>query len=320
MIGEFTLQQLKDGCTNGMLDSWGQTIFRPDFKETFEDMKDELEYVIVNRHQFNSIDARYLHFKRDEIKTNRFKDAIPYSTRLGTICDEDVFIIQQLDHDHMSAKIVGMPEQIKIIKDNIRDNVTFEGMTDDEFWEAHRRDLGAYRNIPEMKGLAVLDLERDRFVKGAFNLTPEKLDDQGQHITTIDDYDNYKYTIYNVSHESYNHIVYNEQKRKRNEERAIYYEEKLDDWKRCVNTHASRIYKILTDNPDFVKEISKYDFKDGGKLYEEKIMTDLCKEHNVSYRGGWAAWKAINLDDLEYYITSGEYMEYDSDLLPDLFR
>lgn len=320
MLGEFTLQQLEDGCRNGMLDSWGQTIFRPDFKETFEDMKEELEYVIVNRHQFNSIDARYLHFKRDEIKTNKFKDAIPYSTRLGTICEEDVFIIQQLDHDHMSAKIVGMPEQIKIIKDNIRDNVTFEGMTDDEFWEAHRRDLGAYRNVPEVNGLAVLDLERDRFVRGAFNLTPEKLDDQGQHVTTIDDYDNYKYTIYNVSHESYNHIVYNEQKRKKNEERAIYYEEKLDDWKKCVNANASRIYKILTKNPDFVEEISQYDFKDGGKLYDEKIMTDLCKEHKISYKGGWATWKAINIDDLEYYITSGEYMEYDSDLLPDLFR
>ena len=142
-IGEFTLNQLRVGCRLGMLDSWGQQVYKPDFETTFEQEKDNLDYVIVNRHQFNSINARYLHFKRDEIKVGILKDAIPFSTRLGTICDQEVFIIQQLDYDRISAKIVGLPEQIALIKGQIRDNTTFEGMTDDEFWEAHRRDLDA---------------------------------------------------------------------------------------------------------------------------------------------------------------------------------
>lgn len=318
-IGAFTLQQLKDGCRMGMLDSWGQQLYKPDFKTTFEEQKDILEYVIVNKFQFNSINARYLHFKRDEIRVGIFKDAIPYSTRLGQICDEDVFVIQQLDFDNMSAKIVGMPEQIAIIRDTLRENVTFEGMTDAEFWEAHRRDLGAYRNVPEINGLAALDLQRDRFVKGAYNLSPEKLDSQGLHVTQIDDYDNYLYTILNTSHESYSTIAYLEQKEKRNEDRAIYFEEKLEDWHNCVNNNVSRIYKILSEKKDFVKEIKEYNFKDGSKLHDESIMTDLCKKHHISYKGGWATWKAININDLEYFITSGEYMNPSNDA-PDLFR
>lgn len=301
-IGNFTLQQLKDGCRIGMLDSWGQQLYKPDYKTTFEDCKDELDYVIVNRHQFNSINARYLHFKRDEIRTGILKDAIPYSTRLGNICDEDVFVIQQLDHDHMSAKMVGLPEQIKIIKDHIRDNQVFEGMTDDEFWEAHRRDLDAYRQVPEMNGLQALHMERSRDVMGAFNLTPEKVDINGLHVTTIDDYDNYKYTIYGVSHESYNQIVYLETIRKRNEEIMIYFEDKLDDWKKCVNENAQRIFKIFKEKKEFVKEIGKYNYQSGSKLHQENIMTDLCKEHNVSYRGGWATWKALNINDLEIFV------------------
>ena len=317
-IGAFTLQQLKDGCRIGMLDSWGQQLYKPDYKTTFEDRKDELDYIIVSRHEFHSINARYLHLKRDEIKTGLFKDAIPYSTRLGQICGEDVFIIQQLDFDNISAKIVGMPQQIAIIKGHVRKNITFEGMTDDEFWEAHRRDLGAHKNIPEMNGLAALSLERDRFVKGAYNISPERLDPQGLHITQIDDYDNYKYTIYNTSRESYNHTVYIEHKRKRNEKRGIYYEEKLENWRDCVNENASRIYKILTTKTKFINELKVYNFQDGSKLHDEEIMTSLCKKHHVSYKGGWATWKAMNIDDLEYYITSEEYLE-NSDV-PNLFR
>lgn len=313
-IGEFTLRQLEDGCRIGMLDSFGQQLYRPDFKTTFLDMKDELDYVIVNRHQFNSIGARYLHFKRDEIKTGIYKDAIPYSTRLGTICDEEVFIIQQLDFDNMSAKIVGMPNSIKIIKDQIRDNTTFEGMTDDEFWEAHRRDLDAYRNIPGLNGLASLSLERSRFVQGAYNMTPEILDEQGLHKTQLQDYDNYLYTIYNTSRESYYRAIYIEQKEKRNEDKAIYYEEKLDTWKECVDSNVSRIYKILTTKTEFVDEIRIYNFQDGSKLHDDGIMTDLCKKHHVSYKGGWATWKALNIDNLENYIESGEYMESHNDI------
>ena len=313
-IGTFTLQQLKDGCRMGMLDSWGQQVYRPDYKTTFEDNKENLDYVIVNRHQFNSINARYLHFKRDEIRTGIIKDAIPYSTRLGNLCGEDIFIIQQLDFDHMSAKIVGTPQQIAIIRGHIRDNNTFEGLTDDEFWEMHRRDLDAYRNIPEMIGLATLSMERDRFVKGSFNQTPEKFDQQGLHVTQIDDYDNYKYTIYGVSHESYNHTVYVELKRKRNEERAIYYEEKLEDWKESIVNNANRIYKIMSSNKEFVEDLKEYNFRDGSRLSDEKIMTDLCKEHGVSFKGGWATWKFLNINDLEQYIESEEYLEYNNDI------
>ena len=307
MIGDFTLQQLEDGCRMGMLDSWGTTVYRPDYKEVFEKQKDILEYVIVNRHQFNSINARYLHFKRSEIKTE--KDSIPYSTRLGNICGEDVFIIQQLDYDNMSAKIVGMPNEIAIIKSHIRDNVTFEGMTDDEFYEAHRRDLGYYKNIPHLHG----------FVEGAFNIEPERTDEYGLHITSIDDYDNYQYTIYGISQEEYYKTVAIETKRKKNEDRVVKLEEKYDKWEKDIQEHANRIITILINNKEFVYEIGKYGHNDGYTLSNKNIMTDLCKKHNVSYKGGWAVWKFLNLKKLKHYIEDEEYLEYD-DTLPYLFR
>lgn len=317
MLSEGTLNQLRIGCKLGMLDSWGQQMYKPDFKSTFEDEKENLDYVIVNRHQFNSINARYLHFKRDEIRKGIIKDAIPFSTRLGTICGEEVFVIQQVGHDYISAKMVGTPEQINIIKGSIRDNMTFEGMTDDEFWEAHRRDLGAYRNIPEVNGLSTLHIERSRFTKGAYNLAPEKLDIQGLHVTQIDDYDNYKYVIEETSRDMYYKIVSKQQQKERYEDTRIWYEEKLEDWQKCIGDNANRIYTILTTKTKFVEDIKIYNFKAGSKLYKEEIMTDLCKKHNVSYRGGWATWKALNIDALEYFIDNEEYMDSD---VPNLFR
>ena len=181
-------------------------------------------------------------------------------------------------------------------------------MTDDEFWEAHRRDLGAYKNIPHLHGI----------VEGNFNPTPERLDAEGQHVTTIDDYDNYDYIIHGVSHNEYMHIRNISLKRKRFEDIAIYYEEKLDKWKNDIKENGSRIIKVL-QNRGFIYEIEKYDFQDGQKLAQENIMTNLCKKHNVSYKGGWSTWKFLNANDLEEYILNEEYLE-NNNPLPYLFQ
>lgn len=313
MIGEFTLQQLKDGCRNGMLDSWGTTRFFPDYKETFEDQKEELEYVIIRPRDYDNINARFLHIKRPEIKTTN-KDYIPYSTRLINLCEEEIFAIQQLDFDGMSTKAVGSKDQIEGIKAYIKEQNTFKNLSDEELWERHYKELEQYRDIPGLSNYKMSNL-----VKGNLTPTPERLDEYGQHVTQIDDYDNYQYIIYGVSHLDYVRIHNSYLQNKRTEDIGIYFEEKLDDWKNNIKQNSGRIIRIIETKPEFVEEIKDYNFQDGSRLYEESIITDLCDKHNISWKGGWATWKFLNINDLEYFIVNEEYKKRE-DILPNIFR
>ena len=93
MLGEFTLQQLEDGCRNGMLDSWGQTIFRPDFKETFEDMKEELEYVLLPVWMVNvKYNGKMYPFAMNG-QTGKMIGDIPYSKGKAFACFIIIFVI-----------------------------------------------------------------------------------------------------------------------------------------------------------------------------------------------------------------------------------
>lgn len=313
MIGNFTLQQLKDGCRLGMLDSWGTTKFYPDYKTTFEDQKEELEYVIIKQRDYDNINAKFLHIKRPEIKTTN-KDYIPYSTRLINLCDEEIFAIQQLDFDKMTTKVVGNKDQIKIIKGFIKEQNTFSNLNDNEMWERHYKELEQYRDIPGLSNYKMSNL-----VKGNLNPTPERLDEQRLHVTQIDDYDNYQYIIYGISHLDYVRIHNSFLQEKKTEDIGIYFEEKLDNWKDCIEQNSNRIVRIIQTKPSFVKELKEYSFQDGSKLFEENILTDLCDKHHISWKGGWATWKFLNINDLEYFIVNEDYKKGD-DTLPYLFK
>jgi hypothetical protein len=313
MIGEFTLQQLKDGCRVGMLDSWGTTRYFPDYESTFLEQKDELEYVIIRPRDYASIDAKFLHIKRPEIKTLG-KYNIPYSTRLINLCGEDIFAIQQLDFDFMTTKVVGNYDEVENIRGFIKERNTFDGLDDNEMWEVHYKELEQYRDIPTLSNHKMSNI-----VKGNFNPTPERFDRQGLHITDVDDYDNYSYLLYGVSHQEYTDIRYRYLQEKRNEDRAIYFEEKLDDWKQSIQDNASRIVKVLQEHPEFIDKIKNYGHKDGQLLSDKNIITDACKECKISWKAGWATWKFLNIDDLEYFIINKEYLEPNNDA-PNLFR
>lgn len=303
MIGEFTLQQLKDGCRNGMLDSWGRTKYYPDFESTFLEQKDELEYVIIKPRDYASIDAKFLHIKRPEIKTMN-KDNIPYSTRLINLCDEEIFAIQQLDFDYMTTKIVGSYDQIQNIKGFLKERNTFSGLSDDKMWEIHYKELEQYRDIPTLSNHKMSNI-----VKGNFNPSVEMLDEQGLHKTQLDDYDNYSYLIYGVSHQRYVEVRNEYLLRKKNEDKAIYYEEKLEKWENDIKENSSRIIKVIREHPEFIEKIKNYSHRDGQLLSEKDIITEACKESKISWKAGWATWKFLNIDDLEYFVLNEEYLE-----------
>lgn len=313
MLGKFTLQQLKDGCRMGMLDSWGTTKFFPDYKETFEKQKDELDYVVITPSNYEKIDAKFLHIKRPEIKTMN-KYYIPYSTRIISLCGEDIFAIQQLDYDYSTTKVVGNEDQISIIKGFLSEKNIFKELSDNEMWEKHYRDLEAYRDIPTLS-----NYKGSNLVKGTLTPTPEKLDIMGQHVTQIDDYDNYKYLIFGVSHQKYVEIHNDFLSFKRNEDKGIYWDNKLERWENDVFHNSRRICQIISTKPKFVDDIREYTFKDGQKLSDEDIMTDLCNKHGISWKGGWAVWKFMNIDDLEIYVTNEEYLK-ENDIVSNLDR
>ena len=169
--------------------------------------------------------------------------------------EKDIIVIQSILGDKTILRLVGMPEDIKFIKDNIRkDNELNLGMSYNDFVEANRRDLEFHKRI--MTNVA------------HFNKSPEMFDENGEVITSLDHFDNFEYSV--IESESHIYNIYDKEKEiRRLTRKVIMYEEWLSDdeykmTRRDIDKAISNVMKLN----DY--EIKHY-FKKKGDWFFENI-------------------------------------------------
>lgn len=276
MISSGTANQLIDIKRLGIKNKFGEKLY----PKGEVSINPEWEELVVKEGYFNSIGLTNLYYKDKEINT-KDKYHTPYRSYLLDVCNhKNIIVTQCVDTDRIYLKIVGNPETIEDLEDQLRPDYRIEGVTDEEIIEENRRDLQKHKRI--------------KTIEAKFNNSPEKLDKNGQVITNIDHYDNYFYEIDGSCEGIIYKILNFEPKRIWLEEKLAYLEDRYEKFiEDCDREKAIHALGSLSGNDD-----EMFLFRKTGKFIMKK-MEMICFETGLNPGQVWAAWKYIELQEME---------------------
>ncbi|MBO5478552.1 MAG: hypothetical protein J6J36_08100 [Clostridia bacterium] len=306
-------QQLEDCCRLG---------FRNKFGEQLEvmnlEISDEWDSLILHEGTFGSVGLKRFYIKDEQINL-KDKYHIPYRGFMMPVMDRDVIVIQCISGDFVILRIIGKENDLEEIAKYVRpDSILDLGMDYEDFKEANRRDLELHKRISTFEA--------------RFNKSPERMDINGNVITSLDHYDNYEYIVKESDEQIY-HIYNGEKEKRRLENKVIYLEEKKMDYDYCIDE------KYIDDAIDAIMsllpgEIDKY-FTKGGKYIYENI-DEISFECELTKSQVWKAWKYMNwikiekeikdinniIEDIDNRIDERRSVTTlnDDDVLPNLFK
>lgn len=272
-----------------------------------------LQEIHIRQSYFEYLNMGWLHIdhRPNKIFKSFCKEAYVFDTK--------VFVIQEVEHDYVSAKILTDNEELKI---HIEDILQFKPM-----------NIVPQREIREINDLEFQGLEfGSSQLKINMNTAEERLDGHGLVITNIDHYDNYVYQVYDSLRNIYKNLG-KEKERRAAEAQTIW----LEDWidKKTLTNELDSIVPFMTD--EVINELSKYTYKDkslydrqacGGYLFDEtefkefsieemdyiivkgKRMDKICKQLDIPITIGWDIWKILNKDIMQKVINR-LYREYE---------
>lgn len=261
-----------------------------DAKNIVENEENEILY--LRKEEMKQHDVTYLMFKRGEIRSD--KDSLPYSARFEWVHGEECITIQEIHHDTVRCKIIGNKNHIEKIKNM---NMIHSNMTKEEFEKANS-DV----------------LDEVKFIKGYYNKPEELTDKHGQHISTIEDYDNYQYYIY--TNEKHMYQIYNKEKNVRSKQRELertlgYLENKIEMYQDEVREYSlSKIKRVIRNKPSFVEKSLEYDWTNTEILIKD--MKSIASANHISLKRAWKVWKYLMIPKLQEKINKieeelGEY-------------
>lgn len=239
----------------------------------------ENEILYLNKHEMHQYGVNRMVFKRNEIRSD--KDSLPYCGRFEFFEGEEFITIQEIYTDDIKCKIIGPKESIEKIKAN---KMLHSGMSDADFEKANEDVLN------EIK-----------YIEGYYNKPRDEVDVQGLHISKIEDYDNYGYSIYNSERSVYK--IYNaerqkELKQKKMEGTVKFLKNKIKKYEKNLQEYPlSKIKRTIRNKPKFVQEIKSYDWTHTEILIRE--MRYIAARHQVSLTRAWKVWKYIMLPKLQ---------------------
>ena len=185
-------QQLTDCSRLGFRNQFWEWLETPNF----EIKENEWSSLIVHEGYFCSLGLKRFYIKDSEIKVND-KNHIPYRGFMMPVMDKEVIVIQCLSGDFVILRIIANNDDLKELEKYVRrDDELSLGMSYNDFKEANRRDLEFHKKIVTQQAI--------------FNKHPERLDEYGQVITSLDHFDNYEYEVFDSSENIYQ--VYNVEK------------------------------------------------------------------------------------------------------------
>ena len=270
-----------------------------------------LQVINVNQNYFEYLNALWL------FKDQRQEKVFKSYCKEAYIFDVKCIVIQQLDYDHVSAKILTDNEELKLY---IEDVLSFKPS----------------KVVPEREIREINDLEYQGLEFGSsqlkinMNTAEEKLDEQGLVITNIDHYDNYVYEVYDSLRNLFRHISA-EKLTRAAESQTIWLEEWLE---KPLTNDMDSIIPYMTD--EVIGVFSKYTYKNnslwdrqacGSFLFEEtkiktfdidemdyvittgKKMDKICEELDIPITIGWDIWKILNKEIMKQVIKE-LYEEY----------
>ena len=247
---------------------------------------EENEILYLNKHQMHQYGVNRMVFKRNEIRSD--KDSLPYCGRFEFFEGEEFITIQEIYTDDIKCKIIGPKESIEKIKAN---KMLHSGMSDTDFEKANEDVLN------EIK-----------YIEGYYNKPRDEVDVQGLHITKIEDYDNYGYSIYNSERTVYK--IYNIERQKELEQKKMegtvkFLKNKIKKYEKSLEDYPlSKIKRTFRNKREFVEEIQLYDWTDTEALYRD--MKSIASRHKVGLTRAWKVWKFIMLPKIQEEIESLE--------------
>lgn len=274
-IRESTANQILDISRLGVKNRYGEKLW----PEQQVSINPNWEETVVYPGYFNSIGLKRLYFKDREINT-KDKYSTPYRSYILEVCGhENTFVTQCVDYDRIYLKIVGSRKTIEDIEASIKPDFKLEdGMTDKEIIESNRRDLSNHKRI--------------KTVEAKFNNSPEELDKNGQVITNIDHYDNFFYNISTCEDIIYQ--LYNAEKNRRWLLNKLNYLE--ERYQRFLETHDSSLaINALASLTEYEEHLI---FRKSG-AHIAKHMDSICFETGLMTSEVWAAWKYVELQEME---------------------
>lgn len=309
MLTAAAKQQVKVCCQLGLRNQFYEEIVVPKLE-----IKDNWSSLILKQGTFNSLGLKRFYMKDRKIRV-KDKDYTPYTGFLMPVMEKDVFVIQCILGDYIRLRIVGNDEDIEYLSGLVRkDNPLTECVTFEDFKEANRRDLEFHKKV--MTNIA------------NYNQSPERFDEYGQVITSLDHFDNFEYKMVETEENIYK--VYNIEKEKRRlEAKVIYLEEKKLDYDYCIDE------KYIQDAIDVIinltpYEIEKYFNQKGNYVFENQ--KEICFETGLTRGEMWKAWKYMNwiriedeIEEINQVIDRLENLDPDAKieddkLLADIFR
>lgn len=246
-------------------------------KKDVDKMAENLHEAIMNSSEFNDYAKNYYWYKRPEIN---IKDT-PYSGRFDYLQGREVIGIQQIYTDDIKMKICGEEKDLAYIE---KVHSVHEDMSDEDFFKAN----AVYRN----------DINRIREVEAKFNQSQEIVDINGLHVTQLDDFDNYKYVIENIS-EKYVYEIYSEERlQRRLQSEEEYLQKKIFKFESDIAQYEFQIVGLTLheDTQPLIRKLSEYSYNQGSELYSD--MIEISQEYKMSLKNCWNIWKFISLEDM----------------------
>ena len=267
MLTTCAKQQLEDCCRLGFRNQYGEEL------DVELKIDNDWNSLILHEGTFASVGLKRFYIKDRNINP---KD-IPYRGFMMPVMDKDVIVIQCISGDFVILRIIGRKEDLEEIEKYVRKDSSLDlGMSYEDFKEANRRDLEFHKRL--------------RTYYANFNKSPERMDSDGNVITSLDHYDNYEYIVKENGEQIYR--IYNGEKEKRRiENKLIYLEEKKMDYDYCIDEQyiEDAIDAIMSLYP---KEIEKY-FTKGGEFIHDNINM-ISFETELTKGQVWKAWKYLN--------------------------
>ena len=247
---------------------------------------EENEILYLNKHQMHQYGVNRMVFKRNEIRSD--KDSLPYCGRFEFFEGEEFITIQEIYTDDIKCKIIGPKESIEKLRAN---KMLHSGMSDADFEKANEDVLN------EIK-----------YIEGYYNKPRDEVDVQGLHISKIEDYDNYGYSIYNSERTVYK--IYNIERQKELEQKKMegtvkFLKNKIKKYEKSLEDYPlSKIKRTFRSKREFVEEIQLYDWTETEALYRD--MKSIASRHKVGLTRAWKVWKFVMLPKMQEEIESLE--------------
>lgn len=247
---------------------------------------EENEILYLNKHEMHQYGVNRMVFKRNEIRSD--KDSLPYCGRFEFFEGEEFITIQEIYTDDIKCKIIGPKESIEKIRAN---KMLHSGMSDADFEKANEDVLN------EIK-----------YIEGYYNKPRDEVDIHGLHISKIEDYDNYGYSIYNSERSVYK--IYNAERQKelqqnKMERNVKYLKDKIKKYEKSLEDYPlSKIKRTFRNKREFVEEIQLYDWTDTEALYRD--MKSIASRHKIGLTRAWKVWKFVMLPKMQEEIESLE--------------